>query len=198
MLQKRWLGCITLGRPNGIWGAGMVPVEGGVWQVGPLSFLLHFLVLSSSFCLPLQAGACAAGLAWTPQMGAQGPPGAAGVPPQLPPYPASPQLRPCLPQMVEWGYEGNVPPMEDAAFLEAAGRLPDTEIYEAIRRAEPLTPRACGGAPCRRRRSPSLYFGCVRTASAQHSTAQKHSRARQNWVGTNRTAACMRPSTPRS
>lgn len=79
--KKRWLGCITLGRPNGIWGAGMVPVEGGVWQ------------------------------------------------------------------MVEWGYEGNVPPMEDAAFLEAAGRLPDTEIYEAIRRAEPLTPlEKYGGA----------------------------------------------------
>ncbi|KAL4858928.1 putative epoxidase LasC [Chlorella vulgaris] len=72
--KKKWMGHITFGRPTGLTGAGMVPVEGSVWQ------------------------------------------------------------------MVEWGYNGVVPPMDEQAFLDFAASLPDKEIYNAISSAKALTP----------------------------------------------------------
>lgn len=32
-LAQPWLGFVTFGRPDGLLGAGMVPIEGGAWNV---------------------------------------------------------------------------------------------------------------------------------------------------------------------
>ncbi len=52
------------------------------------------------------------------------------------------------------GYEGDHPPTDEAGFLEFARSLPQPQIYEAIREAEPLSPIHTFKIPTVRR----LYF----------------------------------------
>ena len=59
------------------------------------------------------------------------------------------------------GYEGDHPPTDEAGFLEFARSLPQPQIYEAIREAEPPSPIHTFKIPTVRR----LYWARSRIAS---------------------------------
>ena len=56
----------------------------------------------------------------------------------MPPAPPLPRPRPT--QLAAWGLNWVQPPTDEAGLLAYLGGLPDTQIYEAIRHARPLTP----------------------------------------------------------